>query len=90
MKKSDVAILILASVGSVLVAYFVGNALFGKVENETESVPTFTVIEPTLTEPRVDIFNKTAINPTVEIEVGKEDNSEDTTEETAPAQDNEE
>ncbi|MCL2085561.1 hypothetical protein FWH09_01350 [Candidatus Saccharibacteria bacterium] len=71
MKRNDIALLILASVGSILVAYFLGNSFFGAVEDRMEQVPTFTTISPALAEPRSDVFNEDAINPTVEIEVGQ-------------------
>jgi hypothetical protein len=81
MKRNDVALIILASVGSVLVAYFLGNSLFGDMNERQETVPTFTVINPDLVEPRSDVFNEDAINPTVEIEVGRQtENSQDTDE----------
>ena len=83
MKKNDMALLILFSVGSILIAYFVGNSFFGKVEDRKETVPTFTPIEATLAQPREDVFNENAINPTVEIEVGqRQDNEQDAQEPT--------
>lgn len=83
MKKNDIALLILASVGSVLIAYFLSDSIFGKPGDRRESVPTFNLITSDLAQPRDDIFNKNAINPTVEIEVGE---SQPTSENTQPAE----
>jgi len=72
MKKSDWALLMLVAGGSVLVAFLVSNSIFGKVEDRTQTVPTFEPsISAEIAQPRTDIFNEDAINPTVEIEVGR-------------------
>lgn len=71
MKQSDIfSIVVVASVG-VLAAFFICQAVLGKPE---EAVVRFTglksVIAKDLAAPDPEVFNATAINPTVEVFVG--------------------
>lgn len=71
MKQSDIfSIVVVASVGT-LAAFFICQAIMGKPE---EAVVRFTglenVIEKGLKDPDPEVFNATAINPTVEVFVG--------------------
>lgn len=70
MKKSDIfSIILVASVG-MFAAFLVGNAIFGDPNMEKTS---FKIVEPISSEiiqPDPELFNREAINPTVEVEVG--------------------
>lgn len=72
MKKSDIAIIILIASISVAVAYFVADAVLGKPQSESVKVRTAAPISAEVEEPSASIFNKDAINPTVEVVIGNE------------------
>jgi len=73
MKSSDIAALILIASISVLVAYFVADAVIGKPSSESVKVKTIAPISADVETPDKTIFNKDAINPTVEVEIGNSD-----------------
>ena len=75
MKKSDIATLILIASISILVAYFVTDGIVGKPENESVKVKTIDPISAQVEKPSSSIFNDTAINPTVEVVIGDQDQS---------------
>lgn len=71
MKQSDIFTLILIAGIGTLAAFFACNAILGdpdeaKVEYKTVSE----VLTSELAEPRSDVFNALAINPTIEVYVG--------------------
>lgn len=71
MKQSDIFTLILIAGIGTLAAFFACNAILGdpneaKVEYKTVSE----VLQSGLAEPRSDVFNGEAINPTIEVYVG--------------------
>ncbi len=71
MKQSDIfSIVVVASVG-VLASFFICQAIMGKPE---EAIVHFTgladVIAKELKDPDPEVFNATAINPTIEVFVG--------------------
>lgn len=71
MKQSDIfSIVVVASVG-VLASFFICQSIMGKPE---EAVVEFTglgeVVTNELAEPDPEVFNTTAINPTIEVFVG--------------------
>jgi hypothetical protein len=71
MKKTDIAMIILIASMSVLVAYFVAGALpVFKSNQEPVKVKTVDPISTTVDQPDSSIFNKEAINPTVEVLIG--------------------
>lgn len=71
MKQSDIFTLILVAGIGTLGAFFICNALLG---DPSEASVKFTrlssVISADLTDPDPEIFNSTAINPTIEVYVG--------------------
>ncbi len=71
MKKSDIAALILIASLSMLTAYFIANAVIGKPNSESVKVKTVEKISGDVAEPDPGVFNKEAINPTVEVIVGE-------------------
>lgn len=79
MKKTDIAMIIFIASLSMVLAYFVGNAIFGGASSETATVKTIDAIDATIVEPSEAIFNSTAINPAVEVQI-----SGSTTNETQP------
>jgi mannitol-specific phosphotransferase system IIBC component len=70
MKKTDIAMVILIASLSVLVAYFVANALVGDMVSESVQVKTVDPISSEISEPNKGVFNSNAINPTVEVIIG--------------------
>lgn len=69
MKKTDVAMIVLIAVVSVMVAFFVTRAIFGGSESEVITVKSIERIESTIIEPGEQIFNRDAINPAVEVQI---------------------
>ena len=62
-------IIFIASI-SVMVAYFVANAIIGDVQNQTVKVKTAEPITSQVATPDPTVFNTNAINPTVEVIIG--------------------
>ncbi|TAL14017.1 hypothetical protein EPN95_04305 [Patescibacteria group bacterium] len=69
MKKSDLAMIVFIASVSVLVAYFIGNSLFGTITTKGEKVKTIAPISTNIVQPDPAIFNKDAINPSVEVQI---------------------
>lgn len=67
--KNELATAIFTAIAGLIIAYFVTNIFFGKIEDYT-----LTTIEGTLStdviSPDVEVFNPNALNPTVEVYVG--------------------
>ncbi len=72
MKKTDIAMIILVISVSLLAAYFVMSAVLGKFDELTAEVQEITPIGATVVEPNPKIFNRDAINPTVQVIIGNE------------------
>lgn len=70
MKKSDIAMIILIASVSVLIAYFVAKAVIGSPSSESVTVKTADPISPDVTQPDTSVFNRNAINPTVQVTIG--------------------
>lgn len=71
MKQSDIFTLILVAGVGTLASFFVCNALLGDPNEASTKFTRLTqVISAELTEPDPEIFNSTAINPTIEVYVG--------------------
>jgi len=69
MKKTDIAMIIFIASLSMVIAYFVANAIFGGASSESATVKTIAPIDSAIVEPSADIFNSTAINPAVEVQI---------------------
>lgn len=69
MKKSDLAMIIMTASISVMISFFVARAIFGDVYNGSAKVKTFDKISSEIIEPDPEIFNKDAINPTVQVQI---------------------
>lgn len=69
MKKTDIAMLILIASVSVGVAFFAAKAVFGDTYTGNAKVKTIDMINSSIVEPSPEIFNKDAINPTVQVQI---------------------
>lgn len=72
MKRTDVAMIVFIASMSMLISYFVANAILGDTQNEAVVVKTVDAITDEVNEPDVRIFNEDAVNPTVEVFIGGE------------------
>lgn len=72
MKNSDIAAIIVIASISVLIAYFVADAVIGKPTSDSVKVKTIEPISAEVQTPDSTIFNKDAINPTVEVVIGNQ------------------
>lgn len=71
MKKTDIAMIILIASLSVMIAYFVANSIPAlKDSRQPVKVKTADPISSEVVEPDPTVFNKKAINPTVEVIIG--------------------
>ena len=71
MKSTDIAMIILIASVSVGLAFGAVSAIPGlKVSKEPVEVPTIQKYSATVNEPDTKIFNKSAINPTVDVTIG--------------------
>lgn len=72
MKKTDIAMVILIAGVGVAIGYIVAsNISFLKVPKSGAKVQTIREISSNVEKPNPAIFNKNAINPTVEVFVGQ-------------------
>lgn len=55
---------------SIIITYFIANAVIGQPSKQSQSITTYAPIARTVKEPDSSIFNSNAINPTVEVEIG--------------------
>lgn len=69
MKKSDIAMISLIAITSVLIAFFITRSLLGTPANETVKVKTIESMSATIEKPDPTIFNTDAINPAVEVQI---------------------
>ena len=70
MKNTDIALVILIAAVSVVVSYFLGNAILGDPNDRVVTVSYMDKISNAVEQPDVETFNATALNPTVEVYVG--------------------
>jgi hypothetical protein len=76
MKKNDIAMIVLIASVSAMSAYFVGRAVVGDPESRAVKVKTVEAISTEVVRPDKTVFNKQAINPTVEINIGNSSNQQ--------------
>lgn len=69
MKKTDIAMIVLIALASVMIAFFATRAILGDSSGETVKVKTVEEISSEVESPDPDIFNKDAINPAVEVQI---------------------
>jgi hypothetical protein len=70
MKNTDIAAVILIASLSMLAAYFIADAVIGRPNSESVKVKTVDSITADVQTPDSSVFNKDAINPTVEVIIG--------------------
>lgn len=70
MKNTDIAMIILVASISVVVSYFLGNAILGDPNDRVENISYMNKIDSNIQQPDVETFNSHALNPTVEVYVG--------------------
>lgn len=71
MKRTDIAMIIFIASISVLLSYFVAKTVLGDAQNEAVTVKTVDAISEQVDNPDERIFNKDAVNPTVEVYIGE-------------------
>lgn len=73
MKKSDIAMIVLIAALSIGVAFLVVGSIPGLNLSSTssEKVKTIDRYDAEIAEPDTDVFNSTALNPTVDITIGE-------------------
>lgn len=72
MKKTDIAMIILVVAVSAAVAYGIVSAIPGlKLSDDPVKVKTIEKYSADVAEPDPKIFNKDAINPTVDVTIGE-------------------
>lgn len=76
MKRSDIAVIILIVSISLLVGYFIGNAVIGAPKQKTLQAEVVEPISAEVTEPSSKIFNDSAINSAVPITIGNPSNQQ--------------
>ena len=72
MKRSEIAGIVAIASFSIVIAYVVANAVIGRPSSTSVTVHTATPISADIEQPDEKIFNKDAINPTVEVVIGNE------------------
>lgn len=70
MKNTDIAMVILIAAVSVVLSYFLGNAILGDPNDRVESIEYMDRISGSIDKPDAETFNAKAKNPTVEVFVG--------------------
>jgi len=69
MKKADIVMIVLIASVSILIAFFVGKAVFGDVYKGNAKIQTIDQIDSTVVAPDAEIFNSDAINPSVQVQI---------------------
>lgn len=71
MKKSDIAMIILIASMTAIIAFAIGNSIPAlKPSSEGVKVPTAEKVDSDVETPDQTVFNKDAINPTVQTVIG--------------------
>lgn len=69
MKKSEMMTIVLIASVSIIVAYIIGNSIFGGITEQSVKVKTVDSITSNVEEPSQEVFNDDSINPAVEVQV---------------------
>lgn len=72
MKNSDKATIVFIVLFGVVTAYLLASAFIGSPNNDPKKIDTVAPISTTVEKPDSTIFNKDAINPTVEVVIGEQ------------------
>ncbi len=76
MKKNDMALILLIVSISLVVGYFVGQAIIGSPKQKAQQVEVVEPITADVVKPDAKLFNKDAINPAVPIQIGNTSNQQ--------------
>ena len=77
MKRSDIATIALIALVSMAVAYVVTTAVVAQLAGkQSAKVPTVEPISSSIDQPDRAVFNRDAINPTVEVLIGDQGQEE--------------
>ena len=71
MKNTDIALIILISAISILLSWWLSNMIFGNPNEEFKNLKYMDSISGALAEPDAETFNTLAIDPVVEVMIGK-------------------
>ncbi len=74
MKKNDLATILLIASVSAMIAWVVANSLIGEPKKAATKYRTADSISSEIVEPEPTVFNKDAINPTVDRSIGQSSN----------------
>lgn len=86
MKRSEIAMIVLIASLSMLLTFTLAQSLLGDKVKRKASVEQATKISKDLEKPAKRVFNKDAINPTVEVCVESDATSEDSAQDTSNCQ----
>ena len=80
MKNSDIALVVLLAAVSIAISYWLGNLILGDPNDDTYKITYVDSISSEVAAPDIETFNPAALNPTVEVIIGKckEDETYDT------------
>ena len=70
MKQKDIALIIVVVFISGVISFFVSNMLFSSPDQRKTEVEVVEPISASFTKPDARYFNKDAINPTQQIQIG--------------------
>ena len=76
MKKADIATIVLIAVLTTAVAYFIGNAILGNPDEATARIEYMTKISAEIAQPDPEVFNRNAINPTIDVYIGSDNETQ--------------
>jgi hypothetical protein len=71
MKNTDIAMIVFIAAISVVLSYFISNAILGDPNDKVENISYIDVISDEIEDPDAETFNTKAFNPTVEVYVGR-------------------
>jgi hypothetical protein len=72
MKNTDKASIVFIVLVGVVAAYLLASAFIGSPNSGPKSIDTIAPISTSVEKPDSTIFNKDAINPTVEVVIGEQ------------------
>lgn len=76
MKKNDIAAVALIVMIALVISFIVANTVIGTPQNDPVQVEEVTAIQEGFPAPDSRIFNKDAIDPTVDIKGGSQNSSQ--------------
>ena len=70
MKNSEIALVILVAIVSVVASYFICNAIMGDANELVEKISYVKTVDTAISEPSTNDFNTYMTNPTVDVYIG--------------------